>query len=551
MRKYLLSCLILFFRIFVFSQSTVGLIQHDSGALDDGYVLFTPNRSTDTYLIDKCGRQVHKWSSQYQPGQSVYLLPNGTLLRTGKLVNSGFNAGGSGGVVEMIDWNDNLIWSYVAADADHCQHHDVKALPNGNVLVISWDSRSINESILNGRNPDLLGTSLWSEEVLEIQPDGLNGGIVVWEWHAWDHLIQDFDSSQLNFGVVADHPELLNVNYGAVAGAQDWLHINSIDYNESLDQILLSSHNMNEIWIIDHSTSSAEAASHLGGNSGNGGDFLYRWGNPEAYNNGAPQNEKFWGQHNAHWITSGLPYAGKIIVFNNGFGRPGGNYSTIEILDPPANGFNYESTLPYGPADASVIYNEGNPNAFYAMNISGADILPNGNIMMCNGPSGNFIEVDLNENMVWNYISPVNNNGIINQGTTPTNNSVFRCVFYPSDYSGFNGQDLSAGNIIEDANTLSDQCVLNIGLEDIQSSEEVVIFPNPANEILNIDLSNGELQNATVELLDVSGRWIKTFQVKGNGQVIRMDLTSCLRGIYLLKVSSNNFVRAFRLEVGE
>jgi hypothetical protein len=246
-----------------------------------------------------------------------------------------------------------------------------------------------------------------------------------------------------------------------------------------------------------------------------------------------------------------LPYAGKIIVFNNGFGRPGGNYSTIEILDPPASGFNYESTLPYGPADATVLYNEGNTHAFYAMNISGANILPNGNVMMCNGPSGNFIEVDQNESTVWKYISPLNNNGVIAQGVAPTNNSVFRSVFYPSDYSGFNGQDLSAGNIIEDANTLSDECVLNIGLEDIQSFEEVVVFPNPANDVLGIDLSKSELQNATIELFDASGRAIRTFRVKGNGQVIRMDLTSCPRGIYLLKVWGSNFVRTFRVEIVE
>jgi hypothetical protein len=263
-QKYLLSFLILFLGASVFSQNTIGLIQHDAGSLDAGYVLFAPNRSTDTYLIDKCGHQVHKWSSQYQPGQSAYLLSDGILLRTGKLPNSGFNAGGNGGVVEMIDWNDNLIWSYIAADVDHCQHHDVRALPNGNVLVLAWDSRSVNDAILNGRNPDLLGTALWCEQVLEIQPDGLNGGIVVWEWHAWNHLIQDFDSNQLNFGVVADHPELLDINYSAIAGAQDWLHMNSIDYNESLDQILLSSHNLNEILIIDHSTTTEEAASHSG-----------------------------------------------------------------------------------------------------------------------------------------------------------------------------------------------------------------------------------------------------------------------------------------------
>ena len=54
----------------------------------------------------------------------------------------------------------------------------------------------------------------------------------------------------------------------------------------TLDQIVLSNHNLSEIWIIDHSTTTLEAASHSGGNSGKGGDLLYRWGNPQAYDQG-------------------------------------------------------------------------------------------------------------------------------------------------------------------------------------------------------------------------------------------------------------------------
>jgi hypothetical protein len=70
----------------------------------------------------------------------------------------------------------------------------------------------------------------------------------------------------------------MNLNYGASATQTDWIHLNSIDYNSVLDQILLSSHAISEVWIIDHSTSTAQAASHTGGNSGKGGDIIYRWG---------------------------------------------------------------------------------------------------------------------------------------------------------------------------------------------------------------------------------------------------------------------------------
>ena len=56
----------------------------------------------------------------------------------------------------------------------------------------------------------------------------------------------------------------------------DWLHANAVAYNADLDQVLVNSPELNEFWIIDHSTSSAEAAGHNGGRYGKGGDILYR-----------------------------------------------------------------------------------------------------------------------------------------------------------------------------------------------------------------------------------------------------------------------------------
>jgi hypothetical protein len=435
---------------------TIGFIHNDAGALQDGYVLFAPIGSNSTYLIDKCGKQVKTWASTYKPGQSCYLLEDGTLLRPGNNNNTTFNAGGKGGIIEKLDWNGNVTWSYTISDASKCQHHDVKALPNGNVLVIAWESKTNTEATAQGRNPNLVPTTVWSEQILEIQPVGANGGNVVWEWHLWDHLVQDYDATKPNYGTVAAASKLINLNYNASAINQDWIHLNSIDYNASLDQILVSSHSFNEFWIIDHSTTTAQAASHSGGNSKNGGDLIYRWGNSLAYNSGT--TTQLFGQHNASWIETGFPYENQIMIFNNGNGRTGGNYSTIEIINPPAYGYNYTQTLPYLPSTSSWNYNYGNSNGIYAQNISGAQQLSNGNVLFCNGPEGIFTEINSFGTEVWKYVNPVTTSGVLTQGTTANQNLVFRSVFYPKNFVGFTGHTLTLGSIIEDVNSVSASC---------------------------------------------------------------------------------------------
>ena len=92
---------------------TVGLMLNTSDT-SPGYVLFAPKQNTMTYLIDNEGKVVHEWTaSQYSPGQSVYLLPNGHLLRTcfnQQVTPTPNTGGGEGGRIEEYDWDDNLVW---------------------------------------------------------------------------------------------------------------------------------------------------------------------------------------------------------------------------------------------------------------------------------------------------------------------------------------------------------------------------------------------------------------------------------------------------------
>ena len=389
----------------------------------EGYNLFSPMMSTETYLMDNDGNFIHSWSSNYGVGLSVYFLEDGTLLRTANTGGTSFDVGGAGGRVEQYNWDNDLLWSFDYSNSEHRLHHDIEMLPNENILMIAWELKTESEAIAAGRDPSLLAEGqLWLDYIIEVEPTGSSGGNIVWQWHTWDHLIQDYDSTKPNYGTVADHPEKINLNF-VLNNNADWNHFNSIDYNAELDQILLSVHNFSEIWIIDHNTTTADAA-------GNAGDLLYRWGNPQTYDSGGPDDQQLFAQHDAEWIESGLPGEGDILIFNNGLGRPDGNYSSVVQITPPLNpdgGYTLETGYAYGPDTPTWTYTSTPVTDFFAERISGAQRLADGHTLICEGTKGRLFEVTSDGTIVWEY----------NYG-----GEIFRAERFGPDYPGFKGTEL-------------------------------------------------------------------------------------------------------------
>ncbi|MEM7038089.1 MAG: aryl-sulfate sulfotransferase [Bacteroidota bacterium] len=483
---------------------TVGTINYTSD-VEDGYILFSPLSANDVYLVDNCGRRVNEWNnSPYVPGASVYLLEDGSLLKTARLINPNINIGGIGGRVERWSWDDSLMWAMNFSGTDYVQHHDIQPLPNGNVLILGLEVINGFTAQSDGRDPMLIhNNEVWSEFIWEVEPVGPDSGVVVWEWHAWDHLIQDFDMNQDNFGVVSEHPELIDLNYVTEENTSDWLHANAVAYNEELDQIALSMAHFDEFWLIDHSTSTQEAAGHTGGIRGKGGDLLYRWGNPRTYQRGDTTDQKLFFQHDIHWIPAGMPDAGKMIVFNNGVGRA---YSSVEILDLPQTApgeYVLNAGQAYGPASPHWIHTAANPTDLFSKLMSGAQQLPNGNVLICVANNGHFIEVDSNSTTVWEYINPATATGTTAQFSVPPGgaNSVFRTRRYTPDFPGFVGRNLAPGLPVEfPFDTQS--CVSQLTNQpEPATTSSFQIFPNPAHSILHLQTSDPKIHTISIQNL--------------------------------------------------
>ena len=510
------------------AQKTVGTVLNTAQAYE-GYTLFTVDH--ETYLVDNCGQVFNKWTSEYLSGKSVYILPNGNLLRAEEIQNPDVPIPGIGGRLTIRSWDNELLWSYEFTSNTFTSHHDIFPLENGNVLVLIAEKMSNEQALEAGRDPDtLIDGPLYNEKIIEIEPVGSNDINILWEWNFWDHLIQDFDESKSNFGDVLNNPQLLDINFlGFSAGQMNWLHVNSIQYNPALDQIMISSRQMNEFYIIDHSTTTAEAASNAGGLRGKGGDFLYRWGNPAAYRAGDESDQKLFGQHFPHWIGPGLEDEGKVLIFNNGFNRPS-NYSSIDIMVPTENP-DGSYTLPIGkkigPENFEWTYiDQEDPVNFYSKILSNAQRLPNGNTMICEGTKGKFFEIDKDKNIVWTYVSPIGNNGPLSQGDEPAVKGIFRASKYSPSYEGFAGRDLTPGDPIELNPDLSD-CQQVLSVPELVDTERIR-FKNPIGDHLVIDTN---LIVEKVELYNLQGQKILVANQEKN-----INFTYIPKGMYFIKI---------------
>ncbi len=436
-----------------------------------GYILFHNGGGTanSTYLMNLEGTIVHEWKGDL-PVFNSYLQDDGRVFRLERDPDFPvFDGGGQAGRIREYSWDGELLWNFEYATEQYLTHHDFAIMPNGNILSIAWESKSKEEAIAAGRNPELTpAAGLWPDKIVEIEPIRPDGGNIVWEWRLWDHLVQDFDSSKDNYGIIADHPRKININAHAHAPAMteeqveamkkqgmltsnatpdnqgsDMTHVNAIAYNHELDQIVISSAAFGEIWIIDHGTSTVEAKENTGGRWGHGGDLLYRWGNPANYDRGGPEDQKLFGQHDAKWIEPGFPGAGNLMVFNNeitpprskfpsGFAAMGSkesidisiadlsNYSAVYEFVPPVdeNGiYVLEAGGVFGPLDPLWSYVALDTYSLYSPFVSGAHRLMNGNTFITSGGRGRSFEVNPEGDIVWEYWNPFYEDNRLPDGT--------------------------------------------------------------------------------------------------------------------------------------
>lgn len=365
---------------------TANIEVYDSDLLDDSYVLAVENGSKKSYLLDKTGNIVYEWNFDLYSGNDVELLPDGRILGIFKVIEPNFSFGGYGGIIRIYSSDRNIEWEYRYASSEYIAHHDVDMVPNGNVLILAWQRIDLETAKKNGVKFDDI---VYPESLIEVNPESNE---VVWEWHSFDHIVQDEFPNLSTYGIINENPQLIDVNYGKKNNG-DLMHCNGIDYDVHKDVIYLSSNKYSEVWVIDHSTTTAQAKTGTGGNYNKGGDLVYRFGNPEAYRN-VYGKRLFYKNHFPNFLEDGVAGAGNVLILNNGTDI---KQSSVYELKMPDN-FNLKVDEDNEPQIAWSFRD----TALFNQNIGGAVRLKNGNTLICEGDYG-FWEVTPDGKIAWKY----------------------------------------------------------------------------------------------------------------------------------------------------
>ena len=346
------------------SLRKTGLTYRNSDAYG-GYTLITPIGGDAVYLVDESGQVVHRWHSPgFEPGYG-YLLPGGNLLVRGQPVTkSQVTVGEPSGKADILlelDWKSNEVWRW-----EHTGfHHDMCRMPNGHTLVIVWElvPNEIASHIRGGLPQDYVKKITSDQHFMSfiLQGVGVGGrprleGMVsdaLWEidstgkpihiWHAYEHFDPEVDL------------------IGPLDFPNEWTHINAIELTHQ-GQVLISSQKLDKVLKI----------------SWPAGKVLWEWGGPGCLSH----------QHNPTVTPEGT-----MLVFDNGTHHPLQGRSRVIEVDFATREIVWQYV-------GSPVF------SMLSLHIAGAERLPNGNTLICEGESGRILEVTRRGRICWEWISP-------------------------------------------------------------------------------------------------------------------------------------------------
>ncbi|MEI6695491.1 MAG: aryl-sulfate sulfotransferase [Bacteroidota bacterium] len=548
MKRTLLLSVFFLFAITIFAQECFMVPTEtrywNSSKAYNGYTLFG-TRGT-SYLIDMEGHVIHTWP----------LGTNPRFTEAGTLLDAVGGNPSSQNTWKELDWNGNTVWQYTETRSTYHGHHDFAKIFNPKLgdstfIYIANKDLTSAQCLAAGCDATNTYTNPQMDAIVEVDRQGN----IIWEWCFFDHVVQDLYPSLPTYGVIANTPGKIDLNIRGNSVKSDWMHCNSLDYNQTLDLIVINSVH-GEFYVIDHGNTfiANQPANSIALAAGSGGDFKYRFGDPAKYDKGDPPSvldnwekataghKQLGGSHDIQWIKSGLPGAGNFLIFNNAenlFELTPQSYiveinpflnaagvNTGNFVNPPDAGYNVVNTPDNNlmkekkNVSKQIVwkYSSKNNTSFYSTIGSSAQRLPNGNTLVCSMNDGHFFEVaPLDTSIVWEYINPMTRDGIkkVKVDNYPTYNGVFRAYRYTNTHPALNGQILTPGNTMTgatpnyfvpaDLNTIKEY-------NDVNQSPDLLNqnYPNPFSNSTTIEFEIFDSKYVNLDIYDFSGNKVKS-----------------------------------------
>lgn len=344
-------------------------------------VLLVPDFGKETILLDDQGKELLVWKSQDSNAGGARLLKDRCLLHVvNRPLQRTFRKAMIGGGLEILDAESRPIWRFWNATSEHASCGDALMLPNGNVLTMTMEWKSKEDVVKAGRDASLVDDNgMLIPGLMEVKPNGPTAGIPVWKWSLWNHLYQQAHPALANYSFPKSKEGCVDINLGQQK-RRGWIQPMEIDYNEK-EQLILVTFQNRQAWVIDHSTTTAEAATDKGGKSGKGGRLLQKL----AFS--ATPDQKSVPVMSAWWEADS----------SIGVLRPN---STFAQMSNPRSGAAYQVASLAGAGDRQITFPAKDGKQ---INVRNARFLTDGSLVMTSGFPGQIVRLSKSGEIQWRY----------------------------------------------------------------------------------------------------------------------------------------------------
>ena len=81
--------------------------------------------------------------------------------------------------------------------------------------------------------------------------------------------------------------------------------------------------------------------------------------------------------------------------------------------------------------------------------------------------------------------------------------------------------------------------IVGTGIDDIKPNSSIVVYPNPASDIINIKYEKGNQGKTTIEIMDVNGRILLHQNMKNNSTETQINFAEYEEAIYYIRITSS------------